>query len=44
MAHYFGGTVAVSGTRDAVRFSGSNVEATLIKVGNGYQGTVVSYG
>lgn len=40
----FGGYVSVSGTRDAIRFSSSNLEATLVSAAGSYQGPVVSYG
>ena len=43
---FFGGTVQVSGTKSAVRLSGSGVEATLVAVPvvGGYQGVVTHTG
>ncbi|MDQ3106924.1 MAG: hypothetical protein M3Q68_03875, partial [Actinomycetota bacterium] len=40
----FGGTVQISGTRSALRLTGSGVEASLVPSGGSVSGTVVSYG
>jgi hypothetical protein len=39
-----GGYVQVSGTPQAVRLSGTNIEATLVSDGTGYTGPVIAYG